>query len=74
MSPIHVLPNFQISENSDMQILGYRITNERMNKRDSLGLIRLRRETKIDQILGKKGHFLIFRLQRLGLVQKISKL
>ena len=45
LSPIHVLRNYQISDNSDVQILRYRVTDGRTNgrtdKRDSLGLNRL---------------------------------
>ena len=36
--PIHVLPKCQISENSDVRILNYPVTDEQTNGRDSLGL------------------------------------
>ena len=60
MSTIRVLPNCQISENYDV---GYRVTNERMNERDSLGLFSAnRRETKKSEnsnarIFGKIGMY-----------------
>ena len=41
LSPIHLLPNCQISDNSDAQILRYHVTNGRTNERDSLGLNQL---------------------------------
>ena len=86
-SQLQVLTNCKVSEKSNEQFssnsVTYVRTHRRTHGRESLGLQRLRRKTKIDSNLAKKGPFLnsskkmhkhnFFRLQRLGLVQKLSK-
>ena len=79
-SHLQALINCKVSEKSNAT--AWR-TDARTDGHESLGLQQLRRETKNDPNLAKKGHFWIFpkntktsfffRLQRLGLVQKISK-
>ena len=63
MSPIHVLANCKVSEKSNERFSRNCVTDERTNgrmdgrtdRRDSLGLQRLRRETKNQTIPMKKS-------------------
>ena len=56
-SRLKALTNCKVSEKSNERILSNRVTHVRTDGRESLGLQRLRRETKNDPNLAKKGHF-----------------